>query len=110
MLGLGGKGEKQAEKYLVSQGYDIVERNFRCKYGEIDIIARKGGVLVFVEVKTRSGSGFGMGFESVTQKKQEKLLLTAQAYMAGRPPTAARFDVVSIDSGKITHIQNAFGA
>jgi len=110
MLGLGQSGEKKAEKYLISQGYDVLEKNFRCKFGEIDLIAQKDGVLVFVEVKTRSGSGYGMGFESVTKKKQEKLLLTAQTYMAGRKPLQARFDVISIDKGEITHIKNAFGA
>jgi putative endonuclease len=110
MLGLGQSGERKAEKFLLSGGYDVLEKNFRCKFGEIDIIAQKDGVLVFVEVKTRSGSGYGMGFESVTRSKQEKLLLTAQTYMANRKPMPARFDVISIDKGEITHIKNAFGA
>lgn len=110
MLGLGQSGEKRAEKYLISQGYDVLEKNFRCKFGEIDLIAQKDGVLVFVEVKTRSGAGYGMGFESVTKKKQEKLLLTAQTYMSGKTLMQARFDVISIDNGRITHIKNAFGA
>lgn len=109
-LSFGQSGEKQAEKFLVKSGYSILERNFRCRFGEIDIIAFKDGVTVFVEVKTRKNSSFGMGYESVTQKKMEKLVLTAQAYFASKTETASRFDVISIDGGEVTHIINAFGA
>ncbi|MCD8553988.1 YraN family protein [Seleniivibrio sp.] len=109
ILGLGQSGEKKAEKYLLANGYEVLDKNYRCKFGEIDIIAAKEGVLIFVEVKTRSSGGYGMGFESVTKKKQEKLLLTAQTYMVGKKPMPARFDVISIDNGEITHIKNAFG-
>jgi len=110
MLSLGQSGEKKAEKYLIKNGYEILERNYRCKFGEIDIIASKDGYTVFVEVKTRKNSSFGRGFEAVDTRKQQKLILTAQAYMSSRRETSARFDVISIDAGEITHIQNAFGA
>lgn len=109
MFGLGGKGEKKAAEYLRKKGYTVSALNYRSKFGEIDIIAEKDGVTVFVEVKTRSGKAYGMGYESVTQKKQQKLILTAQNYFREKGETAARFDVISIDNTEITHIENAFG-
>jgi len=108
MLNFGQSGEKRAAKYLSKKGYKILGKNYRSKYGEIDIIAEKGGVLVFVEVKARSSAKFGLGYESVTSKKQEKLLLTAQQYMTEKGERPAQFDVISIDGDDITHIENAF--
>lgn len=109
-LSFGQSGEKQAEKYLIKNGYEILDRNFRCKFGEIDIIAFKDGVTVFVEVKARKTGSFGMGYEAVTEKKCQKLIMTAQTYFTGKKETASRFDVISIDGGDVTHIINAFGA
>jgi putative endonuclease len=109
-LEFGKSGEKKAAKYLKNKGYEILEMNFRCKMGEIDIITSKDGVIVFVEVKTRKNSSYGMGYESVNESKMKKLLLTAQFYMAEKGESEARFDVISIDGGEITHIENAFGA
>ncbi|MGE4318897.1 MAG: YraN family protein [Deferribacterales bacterium] len=107
--GIGQKGEKKAEKYLIQNGYKILEKNFRSRFGEIDIIAFKDGCTVFVEVKTRKNSAYGKGFEAVDARKQQKLIMTAQAFFQGREETAARFDVISIDNDSVTHIQNAFG-
>jgi putative endonuclease len=107
-LRLGKSGEERAAGYLRKKGYDILEKNYRCRFGEIDIIASKDGVLVFVEVKTRSSADYGFGYESVTQSKQGKLVKTAQFYMSGRAEVPARFDVISIDGDLVTHIENAF--
>ena len=109
MLGLGQSGEKKAAEYLKKKGYTIAETNYRCKFGEIDIIAIKDGVTVFVEVKTRTSKPYGRGYESVNEKKQQKLILTAQNYFREKGESQARFDVISIDSKEITHIENAFG-
>lgn len=109
MLGLGQSGEKRAAQYLMKKGYSIVTVNYRCKYGEIDIIASKDGVTVFVEVKTRTSKAYGLGYESVNEKKQQKLILTAQNYFRENGESQARFDVISIDAKEITHIENAFG-
>ena len=106
---IGEQGEKKAEKYLVDKGYKIVERNMRTPLGEIDIIAYSGAVLVFIEVKMRSSERFGMGLEAVTKSKQHKLIRTARYYckMKNIMPMC-RFDIISIDAGQITHLENAF--
>ncbi len=105
----GNKGEKRAAAFLAKKGgYKLLGRNYRCKYGEIDIIMETGEILVFIEVKARTSSKYGLGYESVTASKQEKLFKTAQHYMSENGERAARFDVVSIDGDEITHIENAF--
>ena len=105
----GRKGEKTAARYLKHQGYHVVELNYRSKFGEIDIIAKKDGVTHFVEVKARSTARFGKGYEAVGQAKQIKLIKTAEAYMAEKGECPAQFDVVSIDGDEITFLPNAFG-
>jgi len=108
-LEFGRSGEKRAAKFLKQKGYKILEMNYHCRMGEIDIIASHEETLVFVEVKTRKNRSFGMGYESVTKSKMEKIILTAQVYMAaGKESMAARFDVISIDGDELTHIENAF--
>ncbi len=114
-VSFGKIGEQAACEYLHSKGFKIIEQNFRCLLGEIDIVARDGGVLVFVEVKTRFSTQYGQPFESVTYHKQKRLIKLAQVYMKYKHGTVAilsRFDVVSIlmkDRAKeITHIKNAF--
>ena len=104
----GNKGEKRAANFLSKKGYKLLAKNYRCKYGEIDIIMEQGETLVFIEVKARSSAKYGLGYESVTASKQEKLLKTAQTYMVEKGERPARFDVVSIDGDEITHIENAF--
>ncbi|MDR2400112.1 MAG: YraN family protein [Deferribacteraceae bacterium] len=107
----GKRGEQIAEKYLKKKGYSILRCNFRSHAGEIDIIAEIGGVLVFTEVKRRSGGNFGKGYEAVGKVKQKKIIRTAQAYLNTLPDIPpCRFDVISIDGEEITHIENAFTA
>lgn len=112
---LGGRGEDLAVRYLRKRGYKVIERNYRCLWGEIDLIARNKGTLVFVEIKARSSSGFGLPQEAVDRFKQRKLVQVAKAYMAQHhleETIATRFDVVAIHlspSGpEITLIKDAF--
>lgn len=111
---LGKRGEEEAARYLRGLGYEILERNVRTRLGEIDLIARHRGVLVFVEVKTRSSGDFAAPELSVDGRKRRKLFDLARAYL-GRLGAAAdcRFDVLGIvlrPRGRpaIRHIQNAF--
>lgn len=78
---LGAWGEEQAAKHLQAQGYEILERNWRCRRGEIDLIAQAGEVLVFVEVKTRRGRDFGTPEEAITPSKSKRLLELGQRYL-----------------------------
>jgi len=96
---LGAKGEEIAVRYLKSRGYRIIERNYRIRLGEIDIIAEQGDDLVFIEVKTRSGTLFGSPFESITAQKQKQLSKVALEYInkQGCNNRPARFDVVGIE-------------
>jgi putative endonuclease len=95
---LGKRGEDLACAELEKRGYVIVERRFRTRCGELDIVARDGGVLVFIEVRARSGSNFGTPFESVTWKKRQRLSRMAASYLYVRRLTtvACRFDVVAV--------------
>ena len=117
---LGRHGEEIACRYLRSKGYVILEKNFRSRYGELDIIARQGGVITFVEVKTRRNRRFGEPFEAVTLRKQERVRRMASAWLMTQRDESAhaeriyRFDVISIvladDGGMKTleHIEDAF--
>lgn len=106
---LGISGEKKAEDYLKSNGYNIVMKNYKCKVGEIDLIAEKDGKLIFIEVKTRSNERFGRGFEAVTNKKIDKIRKVATVYLLQKKlQKEIRFDVISIDGTEITHIEGAF--
>lgn len=97
-LRLGHDGEEIAGEFLVKSGYVIVTRNYRCKLGEIDIIARDGEFLVFIEVKTRTGSSCGSPAAAVTVRKQRQISKAAQCYLAEHRlfEAPARFDVVAI--------------
>ena len=113
---LGSFGEERAARYLRRKGYRIVERNFRCRQGEIDLIARRGKYLVFVEVKLRKDDRFGAAREFVTPAKQARILAAAGLYLAGAEEQwQPRFDVIEIyapegERGpiRIEHIENAF--
>jgi putative endonuclease len=111
----GKAGEDLAAAYLNKQGYKILERNYRTPLGEIDLIARHRGLLVFVEVKTRSGTRFGAGQDAVHHAKQARLRKLADYYLKQKRlgEVAVRFDVVAIllagSGAKIEIIQNAFG-
>jgi len=111
---LGQMGESLAASYLIGCGWRIVDRNVRYREGEIDIVAARGGILAFVEVKTRRSSAFGSPAEAVTWRKQRKIRAVASRYLSERHPHArsVRFDVVDIarDRGgfMVTHLENAF--
>ncbi len=113
---LGRWGEEQAAKYLKLRGYRILNMNFKCRGGEIDIIARKGRFIVFAEVKLRKNANFAGGREFVNYPKQQRIIMTAQLYLQQFPTELQpRFDVVEIyapngSDGKITveHIKDAF--
>jgi putative endonuclease len=95
----GIRGEDLAVTYLKKKGYKVIERNYRCQWGEIDLIARDKGTLIFVEIKSRSSSGFGLPQDAVDRFKQEKLIQAAKAYMAEhhlQETIPARFDVVAV--------------
>ena len=113
--GLGATGEELAISYLKKLGYRIVERNFRCKLGEIDVVAYDGNTLVFVEVRTKKSSHFGSPVSSVSYQKQRKLISLAKFYIKKHKlfNRSARFDVVGVRFGsdgsfRINLIQNAF--
>jgi putative endonuclease len=110
---LGKEGEARAVAFLKEKGYRILEKNYRTAFGEIDIIAKDRGVIVFTEVKTRSDDLFGHPFEAVNQRKQEKMRKVALCYMKKlRQEVPARFDVLSINMEdgpeSIKHIMDAF--
>lgn len=95
---LGNAGENYAENLLTQKGYKVIDRNFRCRIGEVDVIAIKDGVLVFVEVKTRKNRKFGLPEESVTPQKIYKIRRTGEWYVSQNPglPKKHRIDVVSL--------------
>ena len=111
---LGKEGERIAERYLIKKGYKLVERNYRCPSGELDLIVLDRRVVVFVEVKTRTGHAFGTPFEAVEFRKQQKMTQAAQYFLAqkGLQQRDARFDVVGISwpgwQPVVEHIENAF--
>ena len=96
---LGRVGEEMAARYLVSRGYRIVERNYRCPVGEMDIVARDGAYLAFVEVRTRRGRDYGTPEESITPAKRRKLIEVASTYLQERGlyDVDWRIDVVAIE-------------
>ena len=111
---LGQDGERIAERYLSKKGYRLVERNYRCPVGEMDLIVLDRRVIVFVEVKTRVGESFGSPLESVHPRKQHKMIQTALFFLSEHKlhHRDARFDVVGISfAGRepvVEHIENAF--
>jgi putative endonuclease len=112
----GAEGETLACRHLQDQGYRILARNFRCRSGEIDVVAREGDVTVFVEVKDRRGRSHGEGHESVTFGKRRRVVRAARLYAAsnGLSESPIRFDVVSIErdsaGDRIRHDRGAFDA
>jgi putative endonuclease len=107
-------GESIAVDYLLRKSFKILARNYRLRFGEIDIVAKKGKTLIFCEVKTRESGEFGEPFEAVTQGKRERLKKLAEGYLLAEKPDfeEIRFDVVSIfiNEGSIfvNHLENAF--
>lgn len=109
---IGTRYEDLAEAFLMEKGYTILERNYRTRSGEIDIIARDGRYLVFLEVKYRSGKRNGTALEAVDYRKQQIIYRTARVYLyqhrypADQP---CRFDVLGITGEQIEYVKNAFG-
>ncbi|OGR44288.1 MAG: YraN family protein [Elusimicrobia bacterium GWA2_61_42] len=109
----GARYEEQAALFLKAAGFEILDRNWSTPMGELDIVARKGDTVVFVEVRARSNPGYGTPAESVTPAKRARLIRTAQAYLKARRPAAEsfRFDVIGIVPGaEPEHIEDAFSA
>jgi putative endonuclease len=111
---LGKQGEELAERFLRARHYVVVERNYRCSYGEIDLVMQDGETLVFVEVRSHTGSTFGDPLESITLRKQRQIAKAASHYVLrhkieNRP---LRFDVIGVqwDNGasRVTHVPGAF--
>jgi putative endonuclease len=112
---LGRKGEDLAASFLHQQGYRLLVRNYRLRYGEIDIIARDGACIAFGEVKTRQAGTPFLPAEAVSRKKQRQIARVAQAYLAANRlfDSPARFDVISVlmhpdGQPQIDHLANAF--
>lgn len=115
---LGNFGENKAAHFLCRHGYKIIERNFSCRLGEIDIIAQKAGFVVFVEVKLRKNSDFADAAEFVTCSKQRRIISTAMLWMQSTDCNLQpRFDVIEVYAPdgertlwpRINHIEDAFG-
>lgn len=114
-LELGAYGEYEACKYLKKKGYQILKKDFRCKIGQIDIIARDGDTLCFIEVKCRSSYSFGQPEEAITWKKKQRIKKIAEYYILRKriTDTDIRYDAVTIlepkdDKKQISLIKNAF--
>lgn len=105
-------GEEVAAEYLTKRGYEIVARNARTPYGEIDIIAKQGGIIIFVEVKTRTSNKMGLPEESITARKRQHMISAAEHYAAEHEIDDWQIDVISIEgkpesTPKITYFENA---
>ncbi|MFO1380972.1 MAG: YraN family protein [Chitinivorax sp.] len=101
----GAAAEDQALQYLQQAGLILVQRNYRSRFGEIDLIMRDGRTLVFIEVKARSGSGFGGSAHAITTAKIQRLTATAELYLASQHPTPpCRFDAVLVQGSRPARI------
>ena len=112
---LGAHGERIAAAFLTDAGLRVLDRNWRCRDGELDIVAREGDALVFCEVKTRRGTGYGQPVEAVGRAKQRRLRTLAQRWLAAHDEHAPelRFDVVGVlvrpaRPALVTHLRAAF--
>ena len=107
----GREGEARAADYLRKQKYEVIGANYRCRFGELDLIAKKRELVVFVEVKLRKNDRFGAAADAVTLSKQDKLRKAAASWLASHDCDApTRFDIIEIytETGRINHIENAF--
>lgn len=107
----GARAEDLCAELLRGAGLLLLERNWRCRLGEIDLIAEDAGVLVFAEVRMRRAFGFGGAGESVTAAKRSRLMAAARLYLSRRPEVQCRFDVFLVDglAGDVKWIRDAFG-
>lgn len=108
---LGARAESLCAELMRAAGLRVLERNWRCRLGEIDLVAEERGMLVFAEVRMRSRARFGGAGESVTAAKRQRLLAAARLYLARRPETLCRFDVFLVDgtAPNVQWIRDAFG-
>ena len=107
---LGKEGENRCVQFLSQEGYRILERNWRCRFGEIDFVARQGQTLAFIEVKTRENLTYGEPQESVNWRKQRKIIAVALCYLRFQKTEnqPIRFDVIAVTPEKIEIFPNAF--
>lgn len=107
----GARAEDLCAELLRRSGLVLIERNWRCRHGEIDLIAEERGTVVFAEVRMRTGGSFGGAAESVTAAKRSRLLAAARLYLARRPQSPCRFDVLLVDGpgSRVEWIRDAFG-
>lgn len=109
----GLQAEQLAATFLVNHGLKLVDKNYHCRFGEIDLIMKEGTTLVFVEVRLRSNGRFGNAATSITPQKQRKLILTATHYLQAHGESACRFDAIlmsTVDVTQIEWVRNAFDA
>jgi putative endonuclease len=109
-LDLGAHGEALTADWYVRQGYEVLDRNWRCRDGELDLVLRRGRTVVFCEVKTRSSAAFGVPAEAVTPTKQLRIRRLATRWLATSPvrPAHLRFDVAAVLAGQLEVIEAAF--
>ena len=101
----GRRAEALCARLLERAGLAVIERNFRCRLGEVDLIAREGEMLVFCEVRLRRGQSFGGAAESITAAKRARIAAAARLYLAGKPESACRFDVMLLDDLEALRVQ-----
>ena len=108
---LGVRAEELCAEMLRRAGLRVLARNWRCRHGEIDLVAEEGGTLVFAEVRYRRDERFGGAAASVTAAKQSRLIAAARLYLSRRPEAPCRFDVFLVDGtpASVQWIRNAFG-
>lgn len=105
--------EEKAIEFLIENGFKIIKRNYRCRIGEIDIIAMKDNILRFIEVKYRKNDSYGTSLQAVNAKKQKKIYMTAQCFMAENnigENVCCSFDIIAIQGNNIEYIFNGYGA
>lgn len=107
---LGSRGEAMAARWYERHGYEVLDRNWRCREGELDLVLRRGRTIVFCEVKTRSSAAYGLPAEAVTRAKQQRLRLLATRWLEASPtrPGPIRFDVACVLADQLEVIEAAF--
>ena len=107
---LGRWGEDRAAAWYAQRGWEILDRNWRCANGEIDLVLRRDGTLVFCEVKTRSGTAYGTASEAVDRRKQQRLRRLAVQWLRQHhdPAPELRFDVACVQNGRVEVLEGAF--
>jgi putative endonuclease len=109
----GAAAEAAAAAFLARQGLHLVCANYRCRFGEIDLVLRDGATIVFVEVRLRTHSAFGGAAASIDSRKRSRIIAAARHYLAGKPEVPCRFDAVLLDRlepPRIEWIRDAFSA